>query len=138
MAWHIDLSVQFLSACNRRVEVVEFKPQEHAVSVWCDVGISDAGMMMLHIPSVQLKNQPAMRNEPLVIGPAMGALAPKETLIPATARLDIGHANKWLWIHTTLVASDRDGRSRGLKDKAFESPILLSSCLILEANDAEI
>ena len=103
MAWHIDLSVQILSACNRHVEVVEFKPQEHAVS-WCDVGISDAGMMMLYIPSVQLKNQPALRNEPLVLGPAMGALAAKETLIPATARLDIGHANEWLWIHTNLVA----------------------------------
>ena len=104
MAWHIDLSVQALCACNRRVEVVELKPQEHAVSVWSDVGISDAGMMMLHIPSVQLKNQPAVRNEPLIVGPAMGALAAKETLIPATARLDIGHANKWLWIHPNLVA----------------------------------
>ena len=93
MAWHIDRSLQVLSACNRRVEVVEFKPQEHAVSVWRDVGISDAGMMMLNIPSVQLKNQPAVRNEPLVLGAAMGALAAKETLIPATARLDIGHAN---------------------------------------------
>ena len=103
MAWHIDLSVQALCACNRRVEVVEFKPQEHAVSVWCDVGISDAGMMMLYIPSVQLKNQPAVRNEPLLLGPAMGALAPKETLIPATARLDIGHANKWLRVHPNLV-----------------------------------
>ncbi len=103
MAWHHDLSVQVLSACNRGVEVVEFKPQEYAVSVWCDLGIPYAGMMMLHIPSVQLKNQPVVRNEPLVRGPAMGALAPKETLIPATARLDIGHANKWLWIHTNLV-----------------------------------
>jgi hypothetical protein len=104
MAWHNDVSVQVLSASNRRVEVVEFKPQEHAVSVWSDVGISDARMMMLHIPSVQLKNQPAVRNKPLIVGPAMGALAAKETLIPATARLDIGHANKWLWIHTNLVA----------------------------------
>jgi hypothetical protein len=104
MAWHIDLSVQLLSACDRRVEVVEFKPQEHAVSVWSDVGISNAGMMMLHIPSVQLKDQPAVRNKPLILGAAMGALAAKETLLPATARLDIGHANKWLRIHTNLVA----------------------------------
>ena len=104
MAWHHDVSVQVLRACNRRVEVVEFKPQKHAVSVWCDVGISESAMVMLHIPSVQLKNQPAVRNEPLILAPAMGALAPKETLIPATARLDIGHANKWLRVHMNLVA----------------------------------
>ena len=116
MARHIDLGVQALSAFNRRVEVVEFKPQEHAVPVWCDVGISDAGMMMLNIPSVQLKNQPAVRNEPLVVGSPMGALAAKETLIPATARLDIGHANKWLWIHTNLAALER---LVGLRDKAL-------------------
>ena len=104
MAWRDDLGVQVLSAGNRRIEVVEFKPQQHAVSVWSDVGIADAAMMMLYIPSVQLENQPAVRNEPLILGPAMGALAAKEPLIPATARLDIGHANKWLWIHTNLVA----------------------------------
>ena len=104
MAWHDDLSVQSLSACNSRVEVVEFKPQDYAVSVWSDVGISKSAMVMLHIPSVQLKNQSAVRNEPLILRPAMGALAPKETLIPATARLDIRHANKWLGIHRNLVA----------------------------------
>jgi hypothetical protein len=107
MAWHDDLSVQVLSACNRRVEVVELKPQEHAVSVWCDGGISDVAMMMLHIPPVQLKDQPAMGNEPLVLGPAVGAFAAQETSIPATARLDIGYANKWLWMHTTLCIEDR-------------------------------
>jgi hypothetical protein len=61
-------------------------------------------MMMLHIPSVQLKDQPAVRHEPLILGPAMGALAAEETLIPATARLDIGYADKWLWIHSNLLA----------------------------------
>ena len=103
MAWHNDLSVQGLGACNRRVEVFEFKPQEHAVSVRPDGGISDAAMMMRHIPSVQLKNQPAVGNEPLILGSAVAALAAKETLIPATARLDIGYANEWLWIHTNLM-----------------------------------
>jgi hypothetical protein len=104
LAWHDDLSVQVLSACNRGVEVVEFKPQEYAVSVWRDGGIPDMAMMMLHIPPVQLKNQPAVENKPLILGPAVGALAAEETLIPSTARLDIGYANKWLWIHTNLVA----------------------------------
>ena len=30
----------------------------------------------------------------------MGALTAKETLIPATARLDVAHANERLWTHT--------------------------------------
>ncbi len=96
MAWHDHLCLQVLSANNGRVEVVEFKPQEHAISVWLDVWISDTTMMMLHIPSVQLKNQPAMRNEPFILTAAMRALTAKETLIPATARLDIAHANERL------------------------------------------
>jgi hypothetical protein len=53
-------------------------------------------MMMPHIPPMELKNQLAVGHEPLIVGPAVGALAAKETLIPATARLDIGYANKWL------------------------------------------
>ena len=96
MAWHDDLSLQVLSACHGRVEVVEFKPQEHAISIWRDVWISDATMMMLHIPSVQLKNQPAVRNQPLILRAAMRTLTAKETLIPATARFNIAYANKGL------------------------------------------
>ena len=61
MAWQNDLSIQVLSSSNRRVEVVEFKPQEHAVSVRCNGGIAYMAMMMIHIPSVQLKNQFAVR-----------------------------------------------------------------------------
>ena len=104
MAWHDDLSLQVLSASNGRVEVLEFKPQEHAISVWRDVWVSDATMMMLHIPSVQLKNQPAVGYEPLILTSAMRTLTAEEMLIPATARFDIAHANKGLWIHTNLVA----------------------------------
>jgi len=96
MAWHDDLSLQVLSACNGRVEVIEFKPQEHAISVWLDVWISDTAMMMLHILSVQLKNQPAVRNQPLILRAAMRTLTAKETLIPATARFNIAYANKGL------------------------------------------
>jgi hypothetical protein len=60
--------------------------------------------MMLHIPAVQLKNQPAVRNEPLVLRAAMAALTAKEALIPATARLNIAHANERLWTHANSVA----------------------------------
>jgi len=122
MAWHDDLGVQVLSACHRRVEVAEFEPQQHAVSVWGDIGISEAPMMMLHIPSVQLKDQPAVRDEPLIFGPAVGALAAKETLIPAAARLDIGHADQWLWIHTNLVATRFTSCSPLVANRRVDAP----------------
>ncbi len=99
-----DLSLQVLSAGQSCVEVVEFKPQEHAISVGRDVWISDATVMMLHIPSVQLKNQPAVRDEPLILPAAMRTLAAQETLIPATARLNIAHTNQGLWNHANFVA----------------------------------
>jgi hypothetical protein len=99
-----DLGLHILSAGKCRVEVVEFKPQQHAVSVWLKIWIPDGTVVVLHIPSVQLKNQPATRYEPLILGPAVRALTVKEPLIPVTARLDVAHANEGLWTHTHSVA----------------------------------
>src|SRR5688572_11602890 len=104
MAWQDDLSLQFFSACHGRIEVVEFKPQEHAISVGRDVWISDTPMMMLHIPSVQLEDQPVTQDQPLIIPAAMRTLTAEQALIPATARLNIAHANKGLGMHTNFVA----------------------------------
>ena len=104
MAWHDDLSLQVLGACYGRVKVVEFKPEEHAISVGRDVCISDTTMMMLHIPSVQLKNQPTSRDQSFILLAAMRTLTAEEALIPTTARLNIAHANKGLWTHTNFVA----------------------------------
>jgi hypothetical protein len=60
MTWQDNLSVHFLRARNGGVEVVDFKPQQHAVSVWLEIWVADGAMMMRHIPSVQLHDQPAM------------------------------------------------------------------------------
>ena len=99
MAREDDLRTQLRCAGNSRLEVVNFKPQEHAISRR-EAGIADGSVMMLHIPAVQLKNQLAVRNEPLILRAAMATLTVKETLIPATARLNIAHGNKGLWTHT--------------------------------------
>ena len=107
MAGQDDGGIQFRSACDGRVEVVEFKPQEHAVPVWPDGWIRDAAMMVLHVPAVELQNQLAIADEPLVFTSAVGTLAVEETLIPAAARLNVGDANEWLWIHTNLVTDTR-------------------------------
>ena len=104
MAWHDDLSFQVLGACNCRVKVVDFKPEKHAISVGCDIWITDTNMVMLHIPFVQLKNQAATRFQSLILLAAMCAPTAEKTLIPTTARLNIAHANKGLWTHKNFVA----------------------------------
>ena len=103
MAREDDLRLQLCGAGNSHVEVANFKPQEHAVSRH-EVGIADRSVMMLHIPAVQLKNQLGVRNKALILRAAMAALTAKKTLVPATARLNIAHANKGLWTHTNFVA----------------------------------
>ena len=54
-----DLRVQFCGAGNRRVEIVNFKPEEYAVSRG-DVGIAEGSVVVLHIPPVQLKDQSSL------------------------------------------------------------------------------
>src|SRR4029079_13299020 len=82
-----DLSLQFFRARDRRVDVVDLEPQEDAVSrreLW----ISDAAVMVLHVPPVQLEDQSSVRHEPLILRAAVGALAAKQVLVPAAGRLD--------------------------------------------------
>jgi hypothetical protein len=62
-------------------------------------------MMVLHVPSVQLQNQSALRNQPFILGAAVCALTTKQALIPAAARFDITHANEWLWVHTRSIVT---------------------------------
>ena len=111
MAWQDDLSLQVLSACHGRVEVVDFKPEEHAISVRLDVWISNRAMMMLDLPSVQLQNQPAVRNEPLIVRPAMRTLTAQEPLVPAAARLNVTRANERLWTHKRASLNKRAAQS---------------------------
>jgi hypothetical protein len=103
MARENDLGVQFGSAENGCVEIANLKPQEHAIArreVW----VADRPVMMGHIPAVQLKNQATVRIEPLIMRPAVPALTAKESLIPATARLDITHTDKGLRVHRHSAA----------------------------------
>ena len=56
MAWLENLSLHFLSTDNCRFEIVDLKPQEHAVPVRLKIWITDRTVMVLHVPSVQLKD----------------------------------------------------------------------------------
>jgi hypothetical protein len=94
-----DFGLQLLRTLNGSIEVVKLKPEQHAVSVWPEFRVSDGTVVMLHVPSVQLQNETIARDQSFVLGAAMRTLTAKETLIPATARFDVTHANEWLWTH---------------------------------------
>ena len=96
MARFDDLGFHLVGTRNNSIEVVQFKPEENAVSVWSKVGISERAMMMLDVPVVQLEDELSARDQPFIIRSAVAALTAKETLIPATARLDVMHANERL------------------------------------------
>ena len=104
MARQDNFGVHLPGTRNRRVEVVDLEPQEHAVSVWLKTGIPDGAMMVLHIPSVQLQDQPALGDQPFILTAAMRALTTQQTLVPATARLNVTHADEWLWMHRNSLA----------------------------------
>ncbi len=110
VAWHDDLGLQ------GSVEVVKFKPQDHAVSVRPDGWIADATMVMFHVPSMQLKDQPAIRDQSLILRAAVRTLTAEETLIPATARFDVARAHERLWMHKNLgaivILCSRPGRRK--------------------------
>ena len=94
---HFDL--HFLGAGHCRIEVVNLKPQKHSVSVGLEIRIADRTVMVPHVPPVQLKDQSIVQNKTLILGAAMRTSTTKQTLIPATARFDIVHANQRLWAH---------------------------------------
>jgi len=60
MAGQNHLDVQFLGAGRCRFKVVQLEPQQNAVSVWLEIRIPDGAVMVLHVPTVQLKHEFAM------------------------------------------------------------------------------
>jgi hypothetical protein len=93
-----DLRLQLQHARDGCVKVGYLKPQQHAVSTR-DVRIGDWTVVMFDIEAMQLKYQSAVRKQPFILWATVTALASKELLIPATARFNLVHADKWLWTH---------------------------------------
>lgn len=96
MAWFDDLSIHPFGPRNRSVEIIQFKPKENTVSIRPKFGIPEQTVMVLDVPIVQLEDQISVRDQSLIIRPAVITLTAKETLIPTTARFDIMNANEGL------------------------------------------
>jgi len=93
---HLDM--HFFGAGYGRVEIVEFKPQQHTIAMR-QILFTDWTVIVSHIPAVQLQDQSIVQNKTLILGAAMRTSTTKQTLIPATARFDIVHTNQRLWAH---------------------------------------
>jgi len=98
-----NLGLEFGYTGQGGVEVVDLKPEEHAISMR-EAGVADRTVMMLHLPAVQSHDQLAARNKLFILRTAMTALATQEPLIPATARFNITNTNEGLGTHTKFVS----------------------------------
>ena len=94
-----DLGLQFGDTGDRGIEVVDFKPQEHAVAIGRVIRITDRPVAVFDLKTVQLEDQRTIRDQSLIFRPAVRALTAEETLVPPAARFDIGHRNERLRTH---------------------------------------
>ena len=94
-----DFHAHFSGALYDRVEVLYLEPQQYAVPVWLVVTIADPAVMMLHFKAVQLKNELAIRTQPLVLRTPVIALQAQQTLIPPAADFHISYCNQRLRTH---------------------------------------
>ena len=99
VARHDDLNLHRLGTCQGSVKIVDLKPEQDPVAVRLGLGITDGAMMVLDIPSVQLKDQLAPYLKTLILRPAMGTLTAEQALIPPAACLNVIHAKERLWMH---------------------------------------
>ncbi len=101
MARQNDLDLHILSAGNRRIEIINLKPQKDAVAVGLGLRVAYGAVVMLHVPAMELQDEPAVaRHKPLVFRAPVRAPAAKQPLIPATAGLNVMDTNQRLWTHT--------------------------------------
>ncbi len=93
-----DFRIHLFDPRRRLLKGLQLEPEKNSVPVRFVSGVGDRSVVMADIEAVQLKNQSISIDQPLVLSPAVGALAAQQTLIPTTAGPDIGDANERLWI----------------------------------------
>lgn len=104
VARHDYLDTHISSALHDCVEIIDFKPQQHAVSVWPVVRVANRTVVVVHLETVQLKNKLSIRHQLFICGAAMSAAAAQEPLIPSAACLHIGYSNQRFGAHAMSVA----------------------------------
>src|SRR5262249_39324157 len=103
---------QLRDTLHRGIEVVDFEPQENAVPVRLVLRVADRPVVMRDPEAMQLKDEPAVRDQSLVLGPAMGAPAAKKALVPPAAGLDVVDRDQGLRAHQDLPPAPAGIRAR--------------------------
>jgi hypothetical protein len=99
MARQDDLGFQFGDTIHRRIEVVDFKPQQYSISIGFVIRITNRPVVVCDFEAVQLHDQLAIGNQSLIFAPAVRALTAKQALVPPAARFDVGHRDEGLGTH---------------------------------------
>src|SRR5262249_839584 len=81
MARHDDFGLQFLCAGARGVDVVDLEPQQDAVAMTLDVGITDRTVVVFNVPPVQLEDQSPVPDQAFVLRATMIAPAAQQSLV---------------------------------------------------------
>ncbi len=81
------------------VEVFDLEPQKNSIAATWVSRIADPAMVMLLLPSVQLKDQPPANFQSIVVRPALCTHAAQKLLVPAAAGFDIIDADERLRAH---------------------------------------
>jgi hypothetical protein len=88
------LHSQVHRATHGRVEVVEFEPQQDAIAVRATIGISERTVVVFHIPSMQLQDEPLASRQPFILLTPVAAGAAKQLLVPSAAGRNIVDADE--------------------------------------------
>lgn len=100
-----DLNSHLRGSLHDFVEVIDLKPQQHAVAVGLMVWVADWPVMVMHVKAVQLKDELSAVDQLLVGRSAVIAAASEQTLIPPAAGFDIGDGDERLGTHGGCIIS---------------------------------
>ena len=60
-----DVSIQGAGLSDYCIKIFDFEPKHHAMTVRCCVAVDEIGMVV-HVPSMELEDQLAFREQPLI------------------------------------------------------------------------
>ena len=102
-----DLSLQFGDTGDRGIEVVDFKPQEHAVAIGRVISITDRPVAVFDLKTVQPGGS-AHHSRPIAhIPPRRARSDSRGAAVSTAARFDIGHRDERLGTHQNLRTTYR-------------------------------
>src|SRR5262245_44685125 len=109
-----DIGVKAAGALNRRIEIIDLKPQEDTVAVRLLIEIAEV-WMIASVPVMKLQDQFAIRQQALVLAAAMSAFAIEQPPIPTAARFDIGNCDERLRTHKRIRIGVRGTPATGAR-----------------------